>query len=232
MNEILEFETYLSISQTKFEIYLFDTKNKNNLYGKEITFEKTNFINYSNLKQFLDDNIFRIEKLVGKFIENIFIIIDDENILNTQIGIKQKNYQTSKSKVYLQSSITNAKDLFKENYPDERIMHIIINNYLIDGKNYFYLQDNLECEQLNLVIRFKSVSNEIIFNLNKLLQNYQINIIKFLDGNYVKNFFNKDIEISKMAFDILNGCNVNEVMVIQKNTKKLGFFEKFFQLFS
>ena len=42
----------------------------------------------------------------------------------------------------------------------------------------------------------------------------------------------KDIEISEMAFDILNGCNVNEVMVVQKNTKKLGFFEKFFQLFS
>ena len=232
MNEILKFETYLSITQTKFEIYLFDTKNRNNLYSKDITFEKTNFINFSRLKQFLDDNIFRIEKLIGKFIENIFIIIDDENILNTKIGIKQKNYQPSKSKIYLQSSITNAKDLFEENYPDEKIMHIIISNYLIDGKNYFYLQDNLEYGQLNLVIQFKSISNEIIYSLNKLLQNYQINIIKFLDGNYVKNFFNKDIEISKMAFDILNGCNVNEVMVVQKNTKKLGFFEKFFQLFS
>ena len=232
MNEILEFETYLSISETKFGIYLFDIKNRNNLYSKEITFEKTNFINYSHLKQFLDENIFRIEKLIGKFIENIFIIIDDENILNTQIGIKQKNYQPSKSKVYLQSSIINAKDLFKENYPNEKIMHIIINNYLIDGKNYSYIQDNLEYEQLNLVIQFKSISNEIIYNLNKLLQNYQINIIKFLDGNYVKNFFNKDIEISKMAFDILNGCNVNEVIVVQKNSKKLGFFEKFFQLFS
>ncbi len=232
MNEILEFETYLSISQTKFGIYLFDTKNKYNLYEKEISFEKTNFINYSQLKQFLDNNVFRIEKLVGKFIENIFIIIDDENILNTQIGIKQKNYQPSKSKVYLQNSITSAKDLFKENYPDEKIMHIIIKNYLIDGKNYFYLQDNLEYEQLNLVVQFKTISNEIIYNLNKLLQNYQINIIKFLDGNYLKNFFNEDIQISKMAFDILNGCNVNEVMVVQKKTKKLGFFEKFFQLFS
>ena len=232
MNEILEFETYLSISKTKFGIYLFDTKNRNNLYAKEITFEKTDFINHSHLKQFLDENIFRIEKLVTKFIENIFIIIDYENILNTQIGIKQKNYQPSKSNVYLQSSITNAKDLFKENYPDEKIMHIIINNYFIDGKNHVYLPDNLEYGQLNLVIEFKSISNEIIHNLNKLLQNYQINIIKFIDGNYVKNFFNKDIEISEMAFDILNGCNVNEVMVVQKNTKKLGFFEKFFQLFS
>tara|TARA_Y100000741_G_C18044614_1_gene473811 strand:- start:3 stop:701 length:699 start_codon:yes stop_codon:yes gene_type:complete len=232
MNEILEFETYLSISQNKFGIYLFDNKNKNNLYAKEITFEKTDFINHSHLKQFLDDNIFRIEKLVGKFIENIFIIIDYENILNTQIGIKQKNYQPSKVNVYLKSSITNAKDLFKESYPNEKIMHIIINNYFIDGKNYDYLEDNLEYGQLNLVIQFKSISNEIIHNLTKLLQNYQINIIKFIDGNYVKNFFNKDIEISEMAFDILNGCNVNEVMVIQKNPKKLGFFEKFFQLFS
>ena len=232
MNEILEFETYLSISQTKFGIYLFDTKNKNNLYEKEIIFEKINFINYSHLKQFLDDNVFRIEKLVGKFIENIFIIIENENILNTQIGIKQKNYQPSKSKVYLQSSIANAKDLFRENYPDEKIMHIIINNYLIDGRNYFYLQDNLEYEQLNLVIKFKSISRDTISSLNKVLENYQINITKYLDGNYVKNFNKEEIEISKMAFKILNGANENEVTIIEKNTKKLGFFEKFFQLFS
>ena len=46
MNEIFELETYLSISQSKFGIYLFDTKNRKNLYGKEINFEKKNFINY------------------------------------------------------------------------------------------------------------------------------------------------------------------------------------------
>ena len=231
MNEIFELETYLSISQSKFGIYLFDTKNRKNLYGKEINFEKKNFINYSDLKKFLDDNVFRIEKLLGKFVENIFVIIDHENILNIQIGIKQKNYQPSKSKIYLQSSITNAKDLFKENYPDEKIMHIIIKNYLIDGKNYSYLPDNLVCEQLNLEIQFKSISNEIIYNLNKVLQNYQININKYVDGNYVKNYFNNDKETSKMTFDILNGCNENEVMFVQKNAKKQGFFEKFFNLF-
>ena len=231
MNEIFELETYLSISQSKFGIYLFDPKNKTNLYGKEINFEKKKFINYSDLKKFLDDNVFRIEKLLGKFVENIFVIIDHESILNIQMGIKQKNYQPSKSKDYLQSSITNAKDLFKDNYPDEKIMHIIIKNYLIDGKNYSYLQDYLVCDQLNLEIQFKSISNEIIYNLNKVLQIYQININKYVDGNYVKNFFNNEKEISKMTFDILNGCNENEVMVVQKNTKKSGFFEKFFNLF-
>ena len=231
MNKIFEFETYLSISQTKFGIYLFDIKSMKNLYGKEINFEKTNFINYFDLKQFLDDNVFKIEKLLGKFVENIFIIIDYASILDIQIGIKQKNYEPLKTKTFLQSSITNAKDLFKENYPDEKIMHIIIKNYLIDGKKYSYLEDNLECEHFNLEVQFKSISNEIIQNLNKVLKNYQINITKCVDGNYVKNFFNNDIEISKMTFDILNGSNENEVMFVKKNTKKLGFFEKFFNLF-
>tara|TARA_Y100000996_G_scaffold135377_1_gene102869 strand:- start:925 stop:1260 length:336 start_codon:yes stop_codon:yes gene_type:complete len=110
-------------------------------------------------------------------------------------------------------------------------MHIIIKNYLIDGKKYSYLEDNLECEHFNLEVQFKSISNEIIQNLNKVLKNYQINITKCVDGNYVKNFFNNDIEISKMTFDILNGSNENEVMFVKKNTKKLGFFEKFFNLF-
>ena len=232
MNEILEFESYLSISQTKFGIYLFDTKNRNNLYCKEITFKKTNFINYSHLKQFLDDNVFRIEKLIGKFVENIFIIIDDEKILDIQIGIKQKNYEPSKSKVYLQSSITSAKDLFKENYPDEKIIHIIINNYLIDGKNYCYLQDNLEYEQLNLVIQFKSISRDTMSSLNKVLENYQINITKYLDGSYVKTFFNNEMDLVKMSYKIMCGHNQNEVIFVPKSTKKLAFFEKFFQLFS
>ena len=232
MSENLELETYLSISPTKFGIFLLNTKNLKNIYNKEITFEKTNFINYSHLKQFLDENIFKIEKLVGKFIDNIFIIIENEKILNIQIGVKQRDENFFVNKAYLQSSITNAKNLFKDNYPNEKIIHIIINKYLIDGKSHSYIKDNVECEELKLIIQFKSISKDITNDLNKVLQNYQINITKYIDGNYIENFLKEDIEVSKKAFNILNGCNENEVMVVPKNIKKLGFFEKFFQLFS
>ena len=54
-----------------------------------------------------------------------------------------------------------------------------------------------------------------------------------MDGNYIKNFFIDDqIEFSEMIYKIQNGYNENEVKLIPKNTKKMGFFEKFFQLFS
>ena len=51
-------------------------------------------------------------------------------------------------------------------------------------------------------------------------------------GNWNKNIFNNDIELSEMTHKILTGHNENEVTFTPKNTKELGFFEKFFQLFS
>ena len=111
-------------------------------------------------------------------------------------------------------------------------MHIIINKYILDGKNYHSIDKNLECEQLSLEIQFKSISSSFINDLDKILENYQIKIIKYLDGNYIKNFFKKKIDISEMTYKILTGYNENEVMVIPRNHKKLAFFERFFQLFS
>ena len=40
------------------------------------------------------------------------------------------------------------------------------------------------------------------------------------------------MELTEMSHRILNGYNDNEVSIVPKNTKKLAFFEKFFQLFS
>ena len=122
--------------------------------------------------------------------------------------------------------------MFRKNYQNQEIMHMIINKYFINNKNYLSFQENLKSDHLALEIQFKSISNNIIYDLNKILENYQIKIIKYLDGDYVKNFFSKDIELSEMSHRIINGYNENEVIFIQKNPKKLAFFEKFFQLFN
>ena len=163
MNKELEFETYLSISLNKFEIYLFDTINQTNLYKEEkILKKKTSFIDYNNLKIFLDDNIFKIEKLTGKFIKDIFLILENEKIFNLVIGIKKKNYNNFINQEYLQNSLIEAKDLFKENYQNEKIMHMIINKYLINDKKFSSIQNKLESDHLGLEIEFKSISINFI----------------------------------------------------------------------
>ena len=233
MNKENELQYYLSVSQNKYGIYLFDTKNLTNLYKKEIILN--NDINYQSpddLKKFLDDNIFKIEKLSGKFIENIFLILDDKKIFNLEIGIKKKNYNNCITQEYLENSLVEAKDLFRESYHNHEIIHMVIKKYFMNGKTYSLFEENLKTDHFGLEINFKSISKNTIYDLNKILENYQIKITKFLDGSYVKANFSKDIEIAEMSYKILCGYNQNEVIFVPKSTKKLAFFEKFFQLFS
>ena len=233
MNKENELQYYLSVSPNKYGIYLFDTKKLTNLYKEEIILNNdTNYQNYDELKKFLDDNIFKIEKLSGNFIENIFLVVEDIKIFNLEIGIKKKNYNISVTKEYLENSLIEAKDLFRENYQNQEIIHMIINKYFMNGETYSYFEENLKSDYCALEIKFKSISRNTIYDLSKILEYYQIKITKYLDGTYVKSNFSADTELSEMSYKILSGFNKNEVIFVPKSTKKLGFFEKFFQLFS
>ena len=86
-----EIETYLSISSNKFTIYLFDKKNLVNLYKEQIEIESNkDEIDFNQLILFLEKNIFKIEKLIGKFIKNISLILDHNKILNLNLCLKKK----------------------------------------------------------------------------------------------------------------------------------------------
>ena len=98
MNKEIASETFLSISPNKFGIYLFDKNSFREIYISEFTI-KSNLtsIDFHLLKEFLDNNIYKIEKNIGKFIDNIFLVIDNKKIFNLDIGIKKKitiNLQT------------------------------------------------------------------------------------------------------------------------------------------
>ena len=109
---------------------------------------------------------------------------------------------------------------------------MIVNKYFINGKTLLSFEENLKCESFALEVNFKSISNDIIYDLNKILENYQIKITKYLDGSYVKTCFNNHMELAEMSYRILCGYNQNEVIFVPKSTRKPAFFEKFFQLFS
>ena len=234
MAEEIDFETYLSLTKSKFEIYLFDKKNLKNLYKEELKLENNfNYLDSEILSKFLDNHIFKIEKIIGKFIKNICLILDDDVNLQVNICIKKKNYDNIINKKKLENALIEVKDLFKESYHQQTITHMIISNYLINGKNYTSFIDNLRGDNLCLEINFMSISNNAIFLFDKTLEKYQIRISQYLNGHYIKNFFNdENLDLSEMANKLQNGYNLNEVILVPKNIENKGFFEKFFQLFS
>jgi len=227
-------ETYLYISSNTVGIYLYEKKKFQNLYEEELNFiNKTDNLNFEILSKFLDDNIFKIEKLIGRFIKNIYLVIENKKIFNAKFCIKKKNYDKIISKKYLENTLTEAKDLFKENYQDKKILHIIVNNYSINDKNYSYFSENLQGDELSIEVQFIYISNSFSLLFEKVLEKFQIRIIQYLDGYYIKSFFEgDDNHLTEMISKIKDGYNENEIRLVPKNIKKSGFFERFFQLFS
>ena len=234
MTEELNFEAYLSISQKKFEIYLLDKKNFINIYKEMLQFEnETDLIDYNLLGSFLDNNIFKIEKLIGKFLKNIVVIIESVNILNFSLGVKKKSYGEIINKEYLESSLTELKDLIKENYQNNKIMHFIINKYLIDGVNRNSYDEEIDGDHMCVEVQFISAPNVLIEEISVVLEKYQIKIDYIFDMKYIKSFSEgMSSDLSIIAFKIQNGENLKEIGLVPKSLKKKGFFEKIFQLFS
>ena len=88
MIEETDFETFLYISKNKYQIFVYDKNNLKNLYNEEIKTSDQNEIN--NLSKFLDENIYKIEKIINNFIRNVILILEDDKVLDTVISIKKK----------------------------------------------------------------------------------------------------------------------------------------------
>jgi hypothetical protein len=233
MTEETDFETYLYLSSNKFEIFLFDKKNIKNLFQDSLIIKNNfDFIVFTELSDFLDINIYKIEKLIGNFVKNIFLIIDNKNNLVINLGNK-KRLENKINKESLKNTLIKLKNLINENYKNQTIIHILINNQLVYDDNENPLIENKDINHQYLELNFITLSNDLIINLNKVLQNYQIKISKFIDGKYVKNYFKDDtIDLSLATHKLINGFNNNEIIIMPKNTKNQGFFERFFNVFS
>jgi len=88
MIENSDFETFLYISKTKYQIFVYDKNNLKNLYNEEV--ESSDEIELNILSQFLDDHIYKIEKMIKNFIRNIILIIEDDKVLDVGISLKKK----------------------------------------------------------------------------------------------------------------------------------------------
>ena len=230
MIEETDFETFLFISKNKYQIFVYDKNNLKNLYNKETKIIDT--IELENLSNFLDENIYKIEKKINTFIKNIILIIEDDKILDVAISVKKKKNENQILQKYLENSLVEVKNIFRENYQNQIIMHMIVVHEDENEKN-FLLNNNNNDDYLFLEVNFISISNNFTFSFDKLLESHQIKISRYMSYKYIKSYISEDSsELSMMANKLNNGFNKNEVQLISKNVEKIGFFEKFFQLFS
>ena len=233
MRNNLENKIFLFLSFDKFMIVALNSNNEF-VYKKEtLTNNKSDQINQSFLDDFLSENIFKIEKKLNKFVKNIFLIIDNQNIFSIYLSVKNKFNNIIINSNSINKLLFDAKNCSKKTFENLDILHMKIDKFYIDGIYFQTLPEKKNCRNLSIEICYICLPNRISKTIEDVLGKYQISLDRILSFDYLDSYLdNKNDNLFTTAQKILDGFNENEVHITDKNSKKLGFFERFFNFFN
>ncbi len=233
MVDYSNFETYLFLSPKKFIILVVKGDNEK-IYENKLSLEsKKEDLDLDKLDKFLNDNVFKIEKILNNFVKNIHMIIDCENFFSVNMSIKKNNYGELLTTKNINYVLNEARHYCSATLSNKKLIHLLIDNYLIDEKKYSTLPQNLKCNYFSLDINFICLPLNYVGKLEYIINKYQISLNRLISMKYIQNFFSNDkLSLNEMAQKIINGQNLNEVVLTSKKVKNKSFFEKFFHFFS
>ena len=228
------FEAFLYYNDKKLSISIRQSGKDIKFYERSVSLnENQDNLELDKLSEFLDSNIFKVEKSLKKFIKNIILIIDHQKLLNITLSLKKKNYGNFLNSNSLKSLLKDARNQIKENYSDKIITHMIIDKYYIDGEYFSFLPEKIKCENVCVDLVFICLSKDFIKKFEQSFNKYQIKIKQIISADYIKNYFkDEETDIFSMCQKMILGHNKNEILLIPKKTQNKGIFEKFFNFFS
>ena len=226
-------KTFIFISSNKFLIISLNEANKIR-YKKETIFKDQNKrFDLDLFNEFLNENIFKLEKELGEFIKVIYLIIENEEIFSVNLSIKNKIDETQINTKIINNLLIEAKNYCEETLKKAEVIHIKIDQFYVDNEYYKVLPDKVSCRNLSLDLSFICVPNNILNRLEKILNKFQISVYRTISYEYLHSFLKiNSNNLEFVAQKILTGFNQNEVILMKKKTKNPGFFEKFFNFFN
>ena len=234
MTNKVDFQTYLYLNHNQFIIYVAEILTNEKIYSEKLVLqENSKELKFSILNEFLDINIFKIEKKLNNFIKDIYVILDSKEFHSIKLSIKKDNNGNLINSKTLIHPLNDLKNLCQSNLQNKKIVHFLIEKYLIDNKFYKTLPENVNCNIFSLDTEFICLSKNLIENIEKILKKYHILLNQILSASYLEKFKdNTDNNIFITASRIVSGHNSNEVLLTGKTNKKQGFFERFFNFFN
>ena len=234
MTKKIDFQTYLYLNHNQFIIYVAEISTNEKIYSEKLVIkENSTELKLSKLGEFLDSNILKIEKKLNNFVKDTHVILDSNEFYSIKLSIKKDNNGNLINSEALIHPLNDLKNLCQSNLQNKKIIHFLIERYVIDNKFYTTLPENVNCNIFSLDTEFICLSKNLIENIEKILKKYHISLNQILSASYVEKFKdNTDKTIFTTASRIISGHNRNEVLLIGKVNKKQGFFERFFNFFN
>ena len=224
---------YFAIVGHDLYMNYFSLNDDNSDYQKKYLLPDTidNNLNLIILSKFILEKIKDFEKHVGNLIEKVNIITDAKY---DQFSLSLKNkYDSNKIKeTDVVRLISDAKQLIVRNNKNCTILHIFIDKYILDGKEYLEFPENFNYNELVINVSFITVHSSTVKTLKKIFKDCNIEVKKIISYQYSNKFADKsDISPCIAAKKVIDGINPSEVISHNMHTKKQGLFEKMFNFF-
>ena len=233
MRDDLNFEVFLFFGPEKIILSVNRKSDFESVFKEEFFIdEKSTHLDFEKLNFFLNENIFKIEKILSNFIEKINLIIKSSDFFNLQLSIKKHDYNKKINLNTISSLLKDAKYHCNNTIQKNKIIHILIDNYIIDNHTYTEVPLNQKCENFSLDISFVCIPEVIVRKIEGILKTYQITLNNIVSSSYIEGYLkDESVNYFHMVSKIIDGYNKNEIKLTNKTLKNKGFFEKFFDLF-
>ena len=230
------FHIYLEFSYTEFNIAAFNKINNKLEYSNQKLYKSyfnNNELNFDILQNFVEKNILEVEKAIGEFVKDIYLMIETPQSTSINLSVLKNNEGHKITKQDVMYLIQDAKQQILKSNSTIEIIHIITENYNLDNMNHNFLPLDINCKKFSIDIKFICFPKNLLRNFEQLFLKQQILVNKFICSNYVKTFNSKNNEkhICEKGKEIVEGINKQEVVSIPKIIEKTGFFEKLFHFF-
>ena len=165
-----------------------------------------------------------MEKNINIPVSKVNLMIDDPSILTINISTN-KNYDNKQlQKKHVEYLIQDLRQQILSNNKDLRILHIIVQNFIIDGNYTQNIPLNQKCENLIIEVNFICIKKDLIDNLQRTFKNIKF-INSIMSTKYAQSLLKSGTyNLLDAGLGFLNGLNYNEVLILLKKTTKLGFF--------
>ena len=215
-------ETIIDFGASKIRLSVFESTLLKCIHNDEKEFETNLNINNLDLQKtekVISKLIIDAEKKVNTHLNNISLMIDSPNIKSAAISIKKnfdgKKINSDKIKILL----NECKTLIEKNYAESKVIHIIIDKFIIDEKIYYNIPNNdISCNVLVVEIKFLIFPNKLEEELNNIFKKNHISINEIYSSSYLKSYcYNNIIENYKEKFFLDIGHKKTCLILFDKN---------------
>ncbi len=232
------FDIYFEFNHSNLNISVFEKFNNKLKYTKQQSYksyiENSKELNFDQLSKLIEENILEIEKTINYFVNDIYLMIETPESISIKLSVIRNNEGKKINKKDATYLIQDAKQQFLKSNFEYSIVHLIIENYVLDDIEYKYLPSDIDCKKFSIDVRFICFPKNLTRSFESVFSKQQININQIICSSYAKNMNLEadNINICELGKKIVDGVNKQEVVIIPKKLERTGFFERLFHLFN